>query len=57
MVLECHGMRPEKKKETKMINHNFVAMKQISFSFMLLLEDLTKYPMRIRYHKVSHPGP
>ena len=43
-----YGMRPEKKKETKTINQNFVARKQISFSFMLLLEDLTKYPMRIR---------
>lgn len=45
-----YGMRPENKKETKTINQNFVVRKQISFSFMLLYKDLTKYRTCITTH-------
>lgn len=50
-------MRPERKKEIKTINQNVVARKQISFSFMLLLEDLTKYPMRIAVRALDESLP
>lgn len=52
-----YRMRPEKKKETKTINQNFVARKQISFSVMLLLEDLTKYPMCITVQALDESLP
>ena len=41
----------------KTINQNFVARKQISFSFMLLLEDLTKYPTRIAVQALDESLP
>ena len=52
-----YRMRPEKKKETKTINQNFISRKQISFSVMLLLEDLTKYPTCITVRALDESLP